>query len=174
MKRALSIAITIIFLLLPGVSRAQACNTVDIDSDIMSKSAMITAIEDALSDYQQGGVYGICFDMHDEALLLGALGSQGRIIQLDDAAQHRLDVTGVDLLHAFLGNTERFQIVTAIVSHEPAGNTAQSRNTGRQVGEEKGHLTGIGDGAVRRVEVDSTGIRGHSEKPPFCWWSTAP
>jgi len=98
MKRTLSIAIAIFFLLLPGVSRAQACNTVDIDSDIMSKSAMITAIEDALSDYQQGGVYGICFDMHDEALLLGAADiSSSFLLEIPEGESHDVYIEGLML-----------------------------------------------------------------------------
>ena len=78
MKKRYTIGLAILMLILPAVGNAADCNNVDIPG-FLSPVQKIQKVRDALSDYAQGGIYGICFQM-DSSLKVSATAAPFELI----------------------------------------------------------------------------------------------
>ena len=97
MKKRYVVLILFSLLLVPRLSLAEPCNTVVISS-AMPKFMQISTIRNALLGYEQGGVYGMCFQMDDPIELNSADFTESFKIELPAGETHNVYVNGLKVI----------------------------------------------------------------------------
>ena len=92
----------------------------------------------------------------EQTRLRGALVAQRTMVELEQAAQHRLCVSAVDLCEPLVGDAEGRGVVGPVVEYQAPHDPLEGRKVARHVGEVALHLAGVGDGALVAVERTSS------------------
>ncbi len=156
MKRRYIIGLAILLFVLPAIGYAADCNTINIPNVMPNKIGTIRA---ALLNYQQGGVYGICFNMEQPLELNSNIFDTPFLLSIPNVESHDVYIKGLQLR-----NDDEFPVMHELfkVQHSGSGNVVLEEFDIRDI--KKGLLfEGTG-----KIALNSSKVAGDSAKSGAC------